>query len=80
MSLIAGHHQVGMVRKIKVAPRAQSMNDTKRRSALAWLIGGDRVLAFPSVLHARAEAQAKVQDQGVLVEVWKSPTCSCCWG
>ena len=69
-----------MVRKIKVAPRGQGMNDTKRRRAPAWLIGADKVLALPPVLHAQAEAQGKVQDQGVLVEVWKSPTCGCCQG
>ena len=54
------------------------MNDMKRRRTLAWLIGTGGLLAFPPVLHAQAKSQGKVQGQGVLVEVWKSPTCGCC--
>jgi hypothetical protein len=42
----------------------------KRRRALASLLGAAGLLAATPALRA--------QGQGVLVEVWKSPTCGCC--
>jgi hypothetical protein len=42
----------------------------RRRHALGTLLGAAAALAVPAVVRA--------QGQGVLVEVWKSPSCGCC--